>query len=191
MSPTSSPAARKGFGRSALIALLFAGLAGGGLAGRAFAAGGGDDPVAKPCPAGQARNWLGNCVDKTSKLLDEESRYAYGAWLARSGRYGEAIEMLSLAEDKDDPRVLNYLGYAHRQLGRFEVGLGYYRQALAADPDYVKAREYLGEAYVVLNKPDLAREQLDEIAARCGTDCSEYLLLAEAIAGYDKAARRS
>jgi len=193
MPPTSPSPARTGLVRTALVAAIVA-----GLAAPAYAAGGGNDdstggskPTIKPCPAGQARNWWGKCVDKSSNLLDEESRYAYGAWLAQTGRYGEAIELLSLAENKDEPRVLNYLGYAHRQLGRFEVGLGYYRQALAADPNYVRAREYLGEAYLVMGKPDLAREQLGEIAARCGTDCEEYRLLADAIADHEKAARRS
>lgn len=154
--------------------------------------GGGSEPV-RSCPRGQILDPNTNrCVPQSSETLDDASRYAYGSWLARSGRYGEAIETLSLVENKDDPRVLNYLGYAHRQLGRFEVGLGYYRQALAADPDYVKAREYLGEAYLVLGKPELARAELVEIGTRCGAGCEEYILLAEAIADYDRArARRS
>jgi len=165
---------------------------GAAAAGPAFAAadGGGSGPV-KSCPRGQILDGnTGKCVKQSSESLSDESRYVYGSWLAQTGRYGEAIEALSLVENKDDPRVLNYLGYAHRKLGRFEVGLGYYRQALAADPDYVKAREYLGEAYLVLSKPDLAREQLAEIGTRCGTDCEEYALLAEAIDDYDQALRR-
>ncbi len=157
-----------------------------------FAAGDSGGPV-KTCPRGEVYDGkAGRCVKQSSGSLDDESRYAYGSWLARSGRYGEAIEVLSLVENKDDPRVLNYLGYANRQLGRFEVGLGYYRQALVADPGYSKAREYLGEAYLVLNRPGLAREQLGEIGARCGTTCEEYGLLADAIEEYEAAlARRS
>ncbi len=162
-------------------------------AGPAFAAGSGSSEPVKSCPRGQILDGnTGKCVKQSSESLSDESRYAYGSWLAKTGRYGEAIEALSLVQDKDDPRVLNYLGYANRKLGRFEVGLGYYRQALAADPDYVKAREYLGEAYLVLNKPDLAKEQLGEIGTRCGKGCEEYALLAEAIDDYDRAlARRS
>lgn len=158
-----------------------------------FAAGGGGDgdgPV-KSCPRGELYDGrTGRCVKQSNEGLDDQSRYAYGSWLARSGRYGEAIEVLSLVEDKDDPRVLNYLGYANRQLGRFEVGLGFYRQALLADPDYSKAREYLGEAYLVLNKPGLAREQLREIGLRCGSECEEFGLLSEAIADYEAALER-
>jgi tetratricopeptide (TPR) repeat protein len=156
--------------------------------GTALAAGSGSSEPVKSCPRGEVLDGnTGKCVKQSSESLSDESRYAYGSWLAQTGRYGEAIETLSLVENKDDPRVLNYLGYAHRQLGRLEVGLGYYRQALAADPDYVKAREYLGEAYLVLSKPELAREQLAEIGTRCGTDCEEYILLAEAIYSHDRA----
>jgi tetratricopeptide (TPR) repeat protein len=162
------------------------GSGGSGSSGGSSAGTGGSGPI-MPCPRGQIRNNRGTCVTRSSGLLDDQSIYAYGAWLAQTGRYGEAIETLALVENKDDPRVLNYLGYANRQLGRFEVGLGYYRQALAADPDYVKAREYLGEAYVVLGQVDLARQQLGEIGTRCGTACEEYRLLAEAIGDYDRA----
>lgn len=169
------------------LAALFIGV---GLTGAAFAAGGGSDasgPV-KSCPRGEIYDGTkGKCVKQSSDAVTDDTRYAYGGWLAQTGRYGEAIDVLSLAENKDDPRILNYLGYAHRNLGRFEVGLGYYRQALAVDPNYVKAREYMGEAFVVLGKIDEAREQLSEIATRCGETCEEYRLLAEAIDDYDRA----
>jgi tetratricopeptide (TPR) repeat protein len=179
--------------RLLINALAVAALAGGFAAATPASAASDDDtgtPV-KSCPRGQVLDAdTGKCVDQSSESLDDQSRYAYGAWLARSGRYGEAIDVLSLVENKDDPRVLTYLGYAHRQLSRFEVGLGYYRQALAADPDYVRAREYLGEAYLTLGKPDLARQQLKEIGARCGTGCAEFELLAEAIGDYERALSR-
>lgn len=181
--------------RAAAAALIFASVAapvlaaGGGGGGSGGAGGGGSGPIL-PCPRGQIRDGTGSCVDKSSQLLDDESRYAYGAFLAQSGRYSEAIDALSLAENKDDPRILNYLGYAHRQQGRFDVGLGYYRQALKVDPDFVLAREYMGEAFLALGEVGLAREQLGEIATRCGTDCMEYKLLAEAIADHEAALKR-
>ncbi len=62
--------------------------------------------------------------------------------------------------DKSNPEVLNGLGYTNRKLGLFTEAIAYYQQALARDPDYVEAREYLGEGYVTLGKLDLAREQL-------------------------------
>ena len=62
-------------------------------------------------------------------------------------------------------------------------GLTYYQKALAIDPNFVLAREYLGEGYVAAGKFDLAREQLHEIGKRCGTNCEEYMELAEVIEG--------
>ncbi len=58
-----------------------------------------------------------------------------------------------------------------------------YEKALAIDPDYVLAREYLGEGYVAAGRLDLARAQLGEIERRCGTDCRHYRKLAAVISG--------
>ena len=85
--------------------------------------------------------------------------------------------------DQTDPNVLNYLGYSHRKMGRLAEGMAYYKKALAIDPDFVLAREYLGEGYLAAGKLRLAEEQLAEIAKRCGTDCKAYRQLAAAISG--------
>ena len=69
--------------------------------------------------------------------------------------------ILSLAADKTDPRILNYLGYSHRKAGRVTVGLGYYQEALRHDPDYTLVREYMGEAYLQQGNVEAAKEQLD------------------------------
>ena len=71
-----------------------------------------------------------------------------------------------------------------RKLGDIDKGIDYYRQALAVDPDYTKARQYLGEAYLLKNDVGKAKEQLDEIADRCGGPCEDYELLVAAIAAH-------
>ena len=58
------------------------------------------------------------CVDPQRGMIDDDSIYETGRDLAMAGRYGEAITVLSLAADKSDPRILNYLGYSHRKSGR-------------------------------------------------------------------------
>lgn len=83
---------------------------------------------------------------------------------------------------QDSPVVPNYRGYATRKLGRVDEGIGYYLKSVAADPSYAKVREYLGEAYMLKGRSDLAREQLAAIRAICGTGCEEYRDLEEAIA---------
>jgi tetratricopeptide (TPR) repeat protein len=147
--------------------------------------GGGGDPV-PVCKGGKV--WdksKQKCVPKTSSL-DNDSIYETGRSLAMQGRYGEAITILSLAKDKTDPRILNYLGYSHRKQGRVLVGLGYYREALRNNPNYTLVREYMGEAHLQLGDVVSAREQLNEIAKRCGTTCSEYTELAGQIDAYLK-----
>jgi tetratricopeptide (TPR) repeat protein len=74
------------------------------------------------------------------------------------------------------------LDYATRKLGRTEEGIGYYLQSVALDPHYAQVREYLGDAYIIQGKIDLAKQQLDTIGKICGsTECDEYEELADAI----------
>ena len=126
------------------------------------------------------------CVQAQSGLIDDESIYEAGRDLAKAERYDEAIAVLSLAANKADPRVLNYLGYSHRKQGRVLVGLGYYQEALKVDPEYILVREYLGEAHLQLGDLASAQEQLREIEKRCGTTCEEYVDLLEDIAAFKK-----
>ena len=56
-----------------------------------------------------------------------------------------------------------------------------WRGPLAIDPNYTKVREYLGEAYLQKGAVAQAKEQLMEIADRCGGPCDDYELLAKAI----------
>jgi len=118
-----------------------------------------------------------NCDD--SKLHDERA-YQEGASLAQAGHYQRALDIL-LAADQNDPRVLNYIGYSYRKLGRLGTGISYYGRALEIDPDFVLARNYLGEGFVSIGRIDKAEEQLAEIGLRCGTDCTEYTQLAQVI----------
>ncbi|NKB54441.1 MAG: tetratricopeptide repeat protein [Rhizobiaceae bacterium] len=118
------------------------------------------------------------CVlPKKSSQLDDDNIYEAARDLAYNRRYEEAIVVLELAENKNDPRILNYLGYSNRKLGRIEKGLTYYAAALREDPDYTLVMEYMGEAFLQLGKVDKAREQLAEIEKRCGKDCREYSML--------------
>lgn len=152
----------------------------------AFSAGGGGAAPVPSCAKGKVYDTKSKkCVPKTS-AVDDDSIYETGRSLAMEGRYGEAIEVLSLAKDKTDPRILNYLGYSHRKQGRVLVGLGYYQEALRNNPDYTLVREYMGEAHLQLGDVASAKEQLGEIEKRCGKGCSEYTELASQIDAYVK-----
>lgn len=149
----------------------------------AFAAGDTGGSTAK-CKSGETYdNATNKCVPNQGRL-DDDQIYDLGREFAHAGRYDEAIAVLSQAADKNDPRILNYLGYSHRKLGRVTVGLGYYQDALKADPTYTLVREYMGEAYLQLGDLEAARGQLAAIAKNCGTGCREYAMLSKEIDAY-------
>lgn len=122
------------------------------------------------------------CIDKQSRALPDAELTEYAYALAKAGRYEEAIDTLDTLSDPMTPHALNYRGYATRKLGRTDEGIGYYLQSVALDPSYIKVREYLGEAYLIKARPDLANAQLATIETLCGdTACEEYATLADAI----------
>lgn len=125
------------------------------------------------------------CVKALSEAVPDAALKAQGWALAEAGDYDAAIALFRLVADRQDPEALNGLGYSNRKLGNVEAGIAYYEQALALDPGYLKAREYLGEGYVAAGRPELARIQLSEIERRCGRTCEEYVELAQAIADGD------
>lgn len=108
--------------------------------------------------------------------------YAAAKALVEAGKYAEAIKALKALNKPKDPRVLNYLGYSNRKLGKIDKALEYYYLAINIAPDYTRAREYLGEAFVQVNDLDKAKAELAVIEKLCGNqDCEEYKDLAESI----------
>ncbi|MCC0029365.1 MAG: tetratricopeptide repeat protein [Brucellaceae bacterium] len=144
---------------------------------------GGTASTPKPvCPKGKV--WSASkkkCVEARSEVVPDEELADYAFALAKADRYGEALDVLDMMRDPNTPKALNYRGYVTRHLGRVDEGITYYLKSVALDPDYPQVREYLGEAYVIKGRIDLAREQLEAIEAICGTDCEYYEDLSEAI----------
>jgi tetratricopeptide (TPR) repeat protein len=134
------------------------------------------------CPRGQIYSQRSRrCVQVRSEILTDEAVTDYAFALAQAERFDEALEVLNMVRNQDTPKALNYRGYITRKLGQTEEGIGYYLKSVAMDPQYAQVREYLGEAYVIQGKLDLAREQLQVIQTLCGTECEEYRDLSEAI----------
>ena len=125
------------------------------------------------------------CVKATAGIIPDDELYAQGYLLAKTGEYDWALSAFNAMTNKQTPETLTMIGYSNRKAGRLEIAVSYYDQALAMQPDYVKAREYLGEGYVAAGRVDLAKLQLAEIAKRAGTSSEEYLDLSKAIAGQD------
>lgn len=108
---------------------------------------------------------------------EHEGRLAYAAaiGLINTERYADALDTLARTQAAIGPHpdVLNYMGFASRRLGRTEEALGYYREALALDPDHLGANEYLGELYIQMGRMEDARAQLARLDQLCAYSCAQ------------------
>jgi tetratricopeptide (TPR) repeat protein len=159
---------------------------GGGGGGVGNASGSADTGLVPTPPAVCAKGKIydhkhNRCVKAERGVMPDAYMTEYAYSLAKNERYTEALDMLNLLENPSTPRAPNYRGYATRKLGRIDEGIGYYLQSVALDPNYAQVREYLGEAYIVQGKLDLAKSELASIKAICGTGCNEYEDLAQAL----------
>lgn len=125
-----------------------------------------------------------SCIGQAKAGTASADLFYAGYWLARTGKYQEALGYLALA-DQTDPRVVTYIGFATRKLGDVDAALPHYERALRLNPNYSVARAYMGEAFLQRNEPARAKAELAEIATRCGTGCAEYLDLAAHIATFE------
>jgi tetratricopeptide (TPR) repeat protein len=145
--------------------------------------GGGNTPDPQRCGKGQYySDRSGKCEKLQAGVLPDNDLAQYAYLLAKAKRYDEAINALNLLKNPNTAVALNYRGYATRQMGRLDEGIGYYLRSVQLDPHYARVREYLGEAYVIKGDLGSAKYQLAKIKTICGnTDCEEYGHLTEAI----------
>jgi tetratricopeptide (TPR) repeat protein len=96
---------------------------------------------------------------------------AYGQGEAAFERedWPAVIEHMTEAVDQRpwDDDAYNLMGFAWRKLGDYDRALAAYDRALALNPHHRGALEYLGEAYLELDKPERARETLDRLEIEC------------------------
>lgn len=122
--------------------------------------------------------------DDTSRA---DEQFTKGYWLAKTGDYTQALEVLKALPNQNDAGVLTMIGYATRHLGRVDEALGYYGKALALNANLTNTRQYLGEAYLQKNDVAKAKFELAEIGRICGsTACEDYRALDKAIAVHEK-----
>lgn len=121
------------------------------------------------------------CIEAEKSGFNDDELYDAGRELAYADRFEDAIGVLKVAQNQQDPRVLNYLGFANRKMGNVTIGMDYYRQALAINPDYVLARSYMGQAMLLEGDVSGAEAQLKEIRRRVGTQDYAYFSLAQSL----------
>ena len=87
--------------------------------------------------------------------------------------YSQAFNKLEKAysSDKNNPDILNYMGYTSRKVGNFKEAEKFYLIGLDLDPKHNGINEYLGELYVQTNRIDKANERL-AVLKNC--KCDEY-----------------
>ena len=119
--------------------------------------------------------------DKGASLIKKAKKLEKKGKIEKANkRYEKAFEYLikSNKETPNQPDTLNYLGYASRKLGNFEVAEKYYLEGLKIKPDHKGINEYLGELYIKTNRIDLAKQRLEVLKA---CNCEEYDELKELI----------
>ena len=126
---------------------------------------------------------MGGTPDKPP-AANTDSGYSAAEKAVKAKQYEQAIKQLEQVVAKEPRNVdaLNYLAYSHRELGRYDVSLGYYQQALAINANHRGANEYLGQLHLRTGKTKEAQAQLAKLQKICGKGCEEYESLRAAIA---------
>ena len=102
--------------------------------------------------------------------------------------YNDAIPLLEQSiKDKggEFADALNMLGYSYRKSGDMTKALDYYNRALALEPKYLGANEYMGELYLEMKDLPHSEERLAVLKTAC-SDCDELEDLEKAIKKYKK-----
>lgn len=155
------------------------------VAAPAFAAG--DASPSEPKPVKECKNgkvWSekkNRCTKPENASLSDDKLYDNVRALAHNDRFEDAQAVLAAMSDQNEDRVLTYWGFTHRKLGDVSLGMAFYDQAIAQNPNNILARSYLGQAHVEAGDIVAAREELKEIRLRGGADTWAETSLASAI----------
>ena len=87
--------------------------------------------------------------------------------------YKQAFSKLEKAnkKDKNNPDILNYMGFTSRKSGNFDEAEKFYLKGLSLDPKHNGINEYLGELYVQTDRIEKAKERL-AVLKNC--NCKEF-----------------
>jgi len=153
-------------------------------------AAGDPDPRPAPPPSGGATK--GSDQKNTKKKKNDQrsqQEFIDGYHAARAlvldGKYEEGLAAFkALGHDEDSAEVANYIGYANRKLGNYELAKVWYDKALSIDPKHVRTWQYYGMWHVEQGNMLKANEYLETIRLICGgTGCQEFQDLKGAIEG--------
>jgi tetratricopeptide (TPR) repeat protein len=141
------------------------------------------DPDPRPSPepkSGAPKPGIQKSGQKKKKNhRSEQQQFIDGYRAARAlvldGKYEEAIAAFKALGRDDSAEVANYIGYANRKLGNYELAKVWYDKALEIDPNHVRTWQYYGMWHVEQGNMLKAADFLEKIRLICGgTGCQEY-----------------
>ena len=117
---------------------------------------------------------MDNPYNDAKKLVKRAGKFEKKEKIDKTNKlYTQAFKKLekALTTDKNNPDILNYMGYTSRKIGKFEQAEKFYLKGLSIKPDHNGINEYLGELYVQTDRIDKAKERL-EVLKNC--NCEEF-----------------
>jgi Flp pilus assembly protein TadD len=128
-------------------------------------------------------------VDSGGSAPTAAERLALARDAVKANDFRKALAELRIAvrEEPRNAELHNLLGYSYRKLATPDLprAFEHYQQALKLQPTHKGAHEYIGEAYLMDKKPEMAEKHLAELEKLCGNrTCEEYADLAKALVVY-------
>jgi tetratricopeptide (TPR) repeat protein len=152
-------------------------------------AAGDPEPRTSPEPKGSApKGDKQKSGQKKKKDQRSEQEFIDGYRAARAlvldGKYEEGIAAFKALGRDDSAEVANYIGYANRKLGNYDLAKVWYEKALAIDPNHVRTWQYYGMWHVEQGNMLKAADFLEKIRLICGgAGCQEFQDLKGAMEG--------
>jgi predicted Zn-dependent protease len=115
-----------------------------------------------------------------------DPNYGAAKQMIDAKNYAGAMPLLQqvVAKDPKNADAYTLMGYATRKSGDANGSLQYYNTALGLDPKHIGAHEYVGEAYLQLDRLPEAEQHLARLDSLCTFGCQEYRDLKAAVAAY-------
>ena len=138
------------------------------------------------CPAGAFAAGGGADPQPAAQIKPVDPNFVQAKTMIEAKNYKGALPLLQqvVAKEPKNADAYNLLGFATRKSGDPNGSLQYYNYALTLDPKHLGANEYIGEAYLQLDRPQEAQQHLARLDTLCTFGCTEYRMLKAAIADY-------
>lgn len=128
----------------------------------------------------------GGAGGMANQQAPSDPNYVTAKQMIEAKNYAGAMPLLQqvVARNPKDADAYTLMGYATRKSGDANGSLQYYNTALGIDPKHIGAHEYVGEAYLQLDRLPEAEQHLARLDSLCVFGCQEYRDLKAAVANY-------